>query len=124
MNASNSRGKAKTGPPTQTSKSRDACQSCEAGNSTQEANYSRGTINIRDDYSNRDNRYISKTARSDIRKANNSRDASNIQQERQQQQQELAARTLATFGWEGGFDPQSTELTIEGPPELVQHFCL
>ncbi len=38
-----------------------------------EANYSRGTINIRDDYSSMDNKNISKTARSDRRKASNSR---------------------------------------------------
>ncbi len=87
MNAINSRGKAKTGPPTQyreASKSRDACNG--AGNSTQEANYSRGPINIRDDYSSMDNKNISKIVRSDIRKANNSREASNIQQDHQQQQ--------------------------------------
>ncbi len=58
---------------------------------SREANYSRGTINIRDDYSSMDNRNISKTAGSDSRKASKSREASNIQQERQRQQQELAA---------------------------------
>jgi hypothetical protein len=68
----------------ETSKSRASCNVVKPATAPcREANYSRGTINIRDDYSSRDNKNISKTARLDIRKANNSREASNIQQEPQ-----------------------------------------
>ncbi len=63
-----------------------------------EANYSRDTINIREDSSNRDNRNIldinSRLPESDRRKVNNGRDASNIQHQYQQHLQELTTKSL------------------------------
>jgi hypothetical protein len=102
LGSAHNRRRDATGPPTQkcASKSREVCKISEAGNSIREANYSRDTINIRENSSNRDNRNIldinSRLPESDSRKVNNSRDASNIQHQYQQQLQELTTRTLAT----------------------------
>jgi hypothetical protein len=80
-----------------------------------EANYSRDTINIRDDSSSGDN--------SNIMDANSSKAASNIQQGCQQEQQELATRTLATSTETKGTSQTSKaegRPATAGMPEIIE----